>query len=147
VRCPLGKGRSSGTSISPGKMRSLVVDEEEPIEEIINFAEQPSSRGTFLVDRERRLKGVITRLDLLNWAKFKPGEGIDLGRIGASISDIRRYVYSAAAREFANEYSYSAHVKPDDIISALNLMISSNLIDVPVVDEQGKILGDLKRTS
>ncbi len=41
-------------------------------------------------------------------------------------------------------HSHHIYVKPeDDIITALELMVSSDLVDMPVVDRQGKILGDI----
>ncbi|MEM3527317.1 MAG: CBS domain-containing protein, partial [Candidatus Bathyarchaeia archaeon] len=49
------------------------------------------------------------------------------------------------AREIIHRHSYDAYVKPDDdLIKALDLMVSMDVIDIPVVDEQGRILGDLK---
>lgn len=60
----------------PKKMHSLIVDEEEPIRAMArSFAEQPALRGIFVVDKEQRFKGVITRHDLLKWTKIEIGAG------------------------------------------------------------------------
>lgn len=128
------------------KMHSLLVNEKESIDKMVKkFAEEPSSRGVFVVDEEKTLIGVITRADLLMWAKYKLGAGIASTRIFVPISEIRRYLYSTTVEEVMSKNSSNAFVGPDDdIISALNLMISYNLVDVPVVDQNRKILGDLK---
>ena len=125
------------------KMHSLLVDEKEAINTVIkHFAENPSLLGIFVVDESKRFKGVITRHDLLSWAKYKLGAGIDSE--WASIEDIERYVYSTTAKEIINRYSYRATVRSyDDIVTALDLMVSEDLTTVPVVDKQGKVIGDL----
>ncbi len=132
----------------PKKMLSLVVNEEEPVEEIIKyFVKQPSCRGIFVIDEEHRFKGVITRADLLKWAKFKLGKGVPSGSVRVAISEIRKFVYSNVAKDVIDRYSHDVHVKPEhNVITALDLMMSQDIIDVPVVDERGKILGDLKLT-
>lgn len=132
----------------PKKMLSLVVNEEEPIKEIIkHFVKEPSCRGIFVIDEEHQFKGAITRSDLLKWAKFKLGKGIPSGSVRFAISEIRKFVYSTVAKDVINRHSHNAHVKPEhDVITALDLMMSQDIIDVPVVNERGKILGDLKLT-
>jgi len=136
----------------PNKMHSLVVDEDELVEKVIKaFAEQPSLRGIFVVDKEKAFKGVITRRDLLNWARIQLGIGVDrreisrAARMSEVIGELIRYAYASTAKELVRQYSYRVYVKPEDsIISALNIMFLSDLIDIPVIDGQGKIIGDLK---
>lgn len=139
---------------NPERMHSLLVDEEESISTIIQeFAEEPALRGIFVVDKEKIFKGVITRWDLLNWAKFKLGAMIDRRRIHEAsharniIENLITYAYSTTAMELVPEDGHNAYVRPEDnVIVALNLMMSLDLIDVPVIDEKGKIIGDLKLT-
>lgn len=125
------------------KTLSLVVDEGEQIHKIIkHYVENPSLRGIFVVDKERRLKGIVTRNDLLQWAKFK---------IGAYASDdtlivdkINRYVYSTTAKDIIHRYSSETYVKPEDsLTSALEMMLNEDILAIPVVDEEKKIIGDL----
>lgn len=125
------------------KTLSLIVNEEEEIYNIIEqYAENPSLRGIFVVDKERRLKGIVTRNDLLQWAKF---------RIGASTNDyalildkIDRYVYSTTAKDIIHRDSSETYVKPEDnLTSALDMMFNEDVLAIPVVDEEKKILGDL----
>jgi CBS-domain-containing membrane protein len=124
------------------KTLSLIVDEEEQITSIIkHYAEKPSLRGIFVVDKEQRLKGLITHSDLLQWAKYKIGADIERP---THIDEINRYVYSTIAKDIINRYSSETYVKPEDsLISALEMMLNKDLITLPVVDDQKKIVGDL----
>ena len=122
---------------------SLIVDEDESFKRIIKiFAKKSHLRDIFVVDKEKILKGVITRSDLLNWTRYKLGIGTEKHR--PSMDEIQRYVYSTTAKEVMQSYSYNINVTPeDDIVTALDIMVSSDLMDIPVVDSQGKILGDI----
>jgi len=122
---------------------SLIVNEEEKIIEIIkHYAEKPSLRGIFVVDKERKLKGAITRNDLLQWAKFKIGA--DIGSDVVAVDEINRYVYSTTAKDIMYKYSAEAFVKPEDSVElALDMMLNEDTLAIPVVDEEKKIIGDL----
>lgn len=128
----------------PKDMHTLLVHEKDTIRNAIrHFAEDPCCGGIFIIGKDRRFKGVITRYDLLTWAKFKIGAGIESDAI--SIDEIHKYVHSTKIKEFINKYSDRICLKLDSsLIDALNLMLSEDLITVPIVDESGKILGDLK---
>jgi CBS-domain-containing membrane protein len=122
---------------------SLIVNEEEKIIEIIkHYAEKSSLRGIFVVDREQKLKGAITRNDLLQWAKFKIGT--DLGSDVVAGDEINRYVYSTTAKDIMYKYSAEAFVKPEDSVElALDMMLNEDTLAIPVVDNEKKIIGDL----
>ena len=129
---------------NPKGMHTLLVYGKDTIRNAIrHFAEDPCCGGIFIIDKDKRFIGVITRYDLLTWAKFKIGAGIDSGAI--SMEEIHKYVHSTKIKEFINKYSGRICLTPDDsLLDALNLMLSEDLITVPIVDERGKILGDLK---
>jgi Mg/Co/Ni transporter MgtE len=122
---------------------SLIVNEEETITEIIkHYAERSSLRGIFIVDKEQKLKGSITRNDLLQWAKFKIGA--DLGSDVVAIDEINRYVYSTIAKDIMHKYSSEVYVKPEDSLDlALDIRLNEDTLAIPVIDEEKKILGDL----
>ncbi|WP_455277880.1 CBS domain-containing protein [[Eubacterium] cellulosolvens] len=122
---------------------SLIVNEEEKITEIIkHYAEKASLSGIFVVDREQKLKGVITRDDLLQWAKFKIGA--DIGSDVFAIEEINRYVYSTTAKDIMHKYSAEAYVKPEDSLDlALDMMLNEDTLAIPVIDKEKKIIGDL----
>ena len=125
------------------KTLSLIVNDEEEVYIIIKqYAENPSLRGIFVIDKERRLKGIVTRNDLLQWAKF---------RIGACTNDdalildkINRYVYSTTIKDIIHSNSSEIYVKPEDsLTSALEMMVAEDISAIPVVDEEKRIVGDL----
>ena len=122
---------------------SLIVKEEEQITEIIkHYAEKPSLRGIFVVDKGQKLKGVISRTDLLQWAKFKIGA--DIGSDNIAVDEINRYAYSTTAKDIMYRYSVETFVKPEDNLElALEMMLSEDILAIPVVDEEKKIVGDL----
>ena len=125
------------------KTLSLIVDEEEQIYKIIEqYAENPSLRGIFVVDKERRLKGIVTRNDLLQWAKFKIGAYPSNDTL--IVDKINRYVYSTIAKNIIRRDSSEIYVKPEDSLnSALELMVNEDILAIPVVDEEKRIIGDL----
>lgn len=134
---------------NPNKMLSLICHEDEPIEKIIKiYAENPHLRGIFALDKNEKFIGVITRNDLLMWAKYKIGSGIeDSIYLKTTYDEIKRYALSHKISEMIHPNSAEAFVREDDnILKALRLMLDSSLIDVPVIDSEGKIIGDLKLT-
>lgn len=122
---------------------SLIVKEEEQITEIIkHYAEKPSLRGIFVVDKTQKLKGVISRNDLLQWAKFRLGAYSSNDTL--IVDKINRYVYSTIAKDIIRRGSSEIYVKPEDSLnSALELMFNEDISSIPVVDEEKKIVGDL----
>lgn len=128
----------------PKDMHTLLVYEKDTIRNAIrHFAEDPCCGGIFIIDKDKRFRGVITRYDLLTWAKFKIGAGIESDAI--SIQEIHKYAHSTKIKEFIEKYSDRLCLTLDNsLLDALNMMLSEDLITVPVVDEKGKILGDLK---
>ncbi len=130
------------------------LDDEDPVmlrlndeisQVINNFAHHADLRGVFVIDDDNRFSGVITRTDLLDWARVKLGVVlqkplIDTDKtirlttiIGAStVGDILRPETNKVA-VFAN----------DTLAHALQMMIEADLIVLPVIDESQHIIGNL----
>ena len=127
----------------PTKMNSLIVDENETLFKTIKrFSDQPQLRGIFIVSKEKRLKGIVTRTDLLNIVKLKLGK--DLDKIPLRIF-LLKGLREIKTEDVVAMNSKMAYVKLDDPIEkALQLMINMDLIDVPIVDDNNNIIGDLK---
>lgn len=127
---------------------SAVLPDDYSLEEVITrLAGDPCLRGVFLVDSSQRFVGVITRPDLLKWAALKFGgqAGAESRRIPISRREILSYVLATKAKEVASGDWRTLGVKPsDDLAMALGKMFEYGAIDIPVVDEDGRILGDLK---
>ncbi len=124
------------------KMSSLVIDENETLVNVIkSFVKNPDLRGIFLVDKKKVLKGSITRTDLLNIVKVKLGKDID--EIPLRILRLK-HLSDIKVSEIASMFSQRAGVKLGDSLDrALDLMINMDLIDIPVLDDNNKIIGDL----
>lgn len=125
----------------------IIVRPDENFTEIIRrFATRADLRGIFVADSEGHLLGVITRSDLLDWARIKLGAALQ-----APLSDLDRtlrlvsLMQASAVGEVMHPDSQRAAVRLDDpLIHALRLMIELDLIVLPIVDENSRIIGDLK---
>lgn len=126
---------------------SLIVGPDEDFVKIIQrFASLPELRGIFVADSEQRLLGVITRTDLLDWARMK------LSPLSQGFSPRQEktfrlisLIHASTAGQVMHPDSHRSAVKPDDSLAhALRLMIELDLVVLPVVDEANRIVEDLK---
>ncbi len=127
----------------PEKMNSLIIGEEESLETVIrNLAEYPGLRGIFVIDKAGKLQGVITRRVLLDYVETKlrkPLREIPFKTL------MLKNILKPRVGDAVAPGSHRAAIKPeDDILKALDLMMELDLIDLPVINDEGKILGDLK---
>jgi CBS-domain-containing membrane protein len=122
---------------------SLIVEESTPIKEIIkNFAEREELRGIFVADHEGMLSGVVTRKDLLIWTRIKFG----LKGSGDFFQwrDVFEVARATKAKDICCKDGDQSFVHPETTIeNALIIMQNNDLIDIPVVDKDRRILGDL----
>jgi len=119
----------------------LVQNKEKLTQVIQRFTELPESTGNYVVDEKKRLIGVITRRDLLDWARIQVGTGVWL------IEDRRliKIIMASTAGEIIHPGSRRAIVRPHDTLDyALHLMIELDLICLPVLNDTDQIIGDLK---
>lgn len=126
---------------------SLIVGPDEDFGEVIHrLARLSEARGLFVADAGGRLLGVITRKDLLDWARVKlgsvlqvPPENLDQAMRLASL------IHASTAGQVLHPDSQRAGVQPGDSLAhALRLMIELDIIVLPVVDAECRIIGDLK---
>ncbi len=127
------------------KSLAVVVPEETPFAEVVRtFAGRTDLRGIFVVDRHQRLVGVITRQDLLHWAAEKLHVQ-DPER--HAWRDLYRVMTAATAKQACRAKSDQCAVRPDTPLErVLILMFQNELIDIPVVDDDGRIVGDIRLT-
>ncbi len=126
---------------------SLVVPHDAKLEDAIRaFTSRSERGGIFVVNSERRLMGMITHTDLLDWARVRLG-----ALLQAPLPDAHKTIRLAnlidatTAGEVMRPNSGQAAVTVNDSLAdALMLMIELDLIVVPVVDENSHIIGDLK---
>ncbi len=112
---------------------------DESLEQIIRkFAERADLHGFFVVDETGKLLGVITRIDLLNFAKFKIGGHLQL-------STLRKFIFSSKVKDIIHPLSLNIAVTLEDhLLKVLDIMVEHDLIDVPIVDKEGRVIGELK---
>jgi len=123
---------------------SLSVPDDTSLKEIVDrFAHQPSIRAIFLVDSKQRFCGMLRRVDLAKWLYLKL-----FGKTGggkASTGEAIRFALAEKAKDLARGDSESMGVHPEDTLQeAMNQMIFHGEAIIPVVDKDGKILGDLR---
>ncbi|MFH1560790.1 MAG: CBS domain-containing protein [Chloroflexota bacterium] len=123
---------------------SVSVPQEIALEEIITkFAREPGVTAVFLVDSRERFAGMISRADLLKWAQLRlPGRG---GSREIHVGEVLRLVFATKAEDLARGDRRSLGVRPNDTLAkALEQMINQEEITIPVLDSEGKIMGDLR---
>ncbi len=126
------------------KLHALVAPRNMPLTEAIQrFVEDINLRGIFLVDETGRLTGVLNKHDLLNWVRVAfplPAEGPYPLR-----AELRRAVMAETAQDLARPDSVETAVTLQDSLAvALQKMVRHNLVDIPVLDESGRIVNDLR---
>ena len=97
-----------------------------------------ASRKVYVVDREGILKGVITTETLLRQMGYK------LGVRETGVISWLKYV-SGILKENVTEYMDTPVTITDDhkVLDALKKMVEYHLNDLPVVDSDGRIVGEL----
>ncbi len=123
---------------------SVSVREDVSLEYVITrFAREPGVRGIFLIDADERFVGLITRNDLMKWAHVQLFGG--KGRDEITISEIFRLANAAKAKDlFRGEPRELSVNESDTLQSALDKMLDYEEDVLPVVDNECRILGDLR---
>ncbi len=126
------------------KMQALIVPQNMPLAEAIwHFAQDHDLRGIFLIDEQERLVGVVNKQDLLDWVRVELA--LPPQTQSPSIAQVRRIVMAETAGDLARVDSVETAVSLSDTLAdALNKMTRHNMVDIPVVDEDGRIVNDLR---
>jgi CBS-domain-containing membrane protein len=122
---------------------SLTTSEDSSLEAIIEiYANRPDVRGIFLLDKQQRFVGMVSRLTIYKWAQFqlfkKSCDGI-------SCSEVTEIVESAKAKHLSHGNWKSTGIKESTSLEkAFQQMMDFGEDILPVVDENGRVLGDLR---
>ena len=133
---------------------SLAISKDSSLDTIISsFAHDPSLRAIFLTDASGRFLGEITQIDLVKWVHLqchgsssviRRFEGVLSGHV-LSAWEISRLISATKAVDLALSNYQQLGIKEDDTLqTALDKMIDYGTTILPVLDSQGKILGDLR---
>ncbi|MFC1919568.1 CBS domain-containing protein [Chloroflexota bacterium] len=125
-------------------MASALITEESMLEDVIKkFADEPGLRAVFLMDSKQRFTGLITRIDLLKWVQHKVFGGKGDRRITAY--EVFRFLFAAKAKDLARcDRESLAVTENDSLQDALDRMIGYEETAIPVINGEGKVLGDLR---
>jgi CBS-domain-containing membrane protein len=125
-------------------LQSLVIRADTALEIAINhLAKDHALHGLFLVDDEQRLIGVVNNHDLLDWSRIQLDVRLPITQL--SLGQIRRLVLAERARDLARAGSENAAVREDDTLAdALTKMSRYGLTSIPVLDEDRRIVNDLR---
>ena len=120
--------------------KSVTVGEDEEIFEVANkVAKDCETLLVCVVDKENKLIGMITPKGLL-----KAAEVGEYGNVRHPFFSGREALHLLSSDHARDIMSAPISVKPDDEVqTAIDLMLRSNLYEVPVVNEDGKVIGEI----
>ena len=131
------------------------IDEEPPIvisqaDEFVKvikiFLDSSELRGIFVTDLDGQFVGVITRSDLLDWARVQVGDYFgEGGQSSDKTMRLSNIIRATTVGEILNPNSVIAAVRLEDTAKdAMGKMVQLNTIVIPVIDEDNQIIGDIK---
>jgi len=123
---------------------STNVSEDASLEDVITLlGHEPRLQGVFLTDSEQKFSGVITPMDLAKWAHIQMFDG--KGRREIPISTFYRIADARKARDLPrSDYGSLGVRETDSLQTALDKMLNYEEDIIPVLDNEGHILGDLR---
>lgn len=114
-----------------------VAEQDQISQVVVKIAEDKETMLACVLDEEGRLKGIITPKEALRAVEIR-----EFGTIRRPFfegSEILRILSSKYAKDIM---SPPVSVKPEDSVDkAIDIMLDKGFYEVPVVDEQGKIVG------
>ena len=122
---------------------SISVTEEIPLEDIIyRFAHEPGLRCVLLVDEEQRFAGMVSRISIIKWADFQL---FGKWQSGIPNSEVTNKVSAVKAKYLARGDWCSFGVREEDTLAeAFKQMMNFGEDVIPVLDGEGRVIGDLK---
>ena len=116
---------------------------EAPLDQLIqDMATDESLRGVFVVDEAEHLTGVLNRRNLLDWVRIQLGIPLQLDTL--VLATVRRMVSAGKVGDLLEPGSEAAAVTLEDhMADALDKMTKFNLVDIPIINESGQVIGDL----
>lgn len=137
-------------TVSVPSSRTLSVNEDQAIEKAIRqFVKQPDVHTLFIVDDNGKLKGLVKLHYILNWVKLKLNLDIssrsNMRVTGAfQAFEVMKLCQSQTIGDIISE---TVAVKEEDTLDqALHIMLQEQLVELPVVDKAGKLVGEVKLT-
>lgn len=122
---------------------SITVPEDAALDYVVALlGHERHLQAVFVVDSSNRYAGMVSRFDLLRWTRLQL-YGRE-PRADVRISELSRLVKARKAKDLETHNANSFYVKENDTLqAALDLMIDYEQDIIPVVDDEGRISGDL----
>jgi len=119
--------------------KSVKVLENDPIREVVvRIAEDRETMVACVVDEAGRLKGLITPRELLREVEVREFGVTRYRFFGAEL------LHLLTSRYAKDIMSPPISVKPDDSVDkAITTMLDNRFYEVPVVDAEGKVIGEI----
>ena len=126
------------------QMLAIIVHQDTLLETAIRHTvDNPHVRGIFLVDDADKLVGVVNSHDLLLWVRIHLGMAPLKNTVSAG--KLRRLLFAERILDLARAGSQFAAVQMDtSLADVLDVMSQYDLVDIPVLDENGRIVNDLR---
>lgn len=120
--------------------KSVKVQEEDPIREVVvKIAEDRETMVACVVDEAGRLKGLITPKELLKEVEVR-----EFGVARYRFFEGAQLLHLLTSRYAKDIMSPPISVKPDDSVDkAIATMLDNRFYEVPVVDGEGKVIGEI----
>jgi CBS-domain-containing membrane protein len=114
-----------------------VAEEDQLSQVVVKTAKDKETMLACVVDKEGKLKGIITPKELLRAVEIR-----EFGTIRRPFFEGPEILHILSSKYAKDIMSPPVSVKPSDSIDkAIDIMLDKGFYEVPVVDEQGKMLG------
>jgi CBS domain-containing protein len=122
---------------------SMSVPEDATLDYVVAlFGHERHLQGVFIVDSNSRFVGAVSRFDLLRWTQLKLYGGTKMKNI--SVNELLSLMKATKAKDLEIHDSGSFSLKKEDTLqAALDLMIGCEEDIIPVLDSEGRIIGDV----
>jgi CBS-domain-containing membrane protein len=114
-------------------------EKDQIYEAIQKIAEDKETMLACVVDEENRLKGIVTPMELLKAVEVR-----EYGVVRYPFFEGAEVLHLLTSMYVQDIMSAPVGVKADDQIeNAINLMLDKGFYEVPVVDKEGKVIGEI----
>lgn len=114
-----------------------VAEQDQISQVVVKIAEDKKTMLACVLDEEGRLKGIITPKELLRAVEIR-----EFGTIRRPFFEGPEILHILSSKYAKDIMSPPVSVKPEDSVDkAIDIMLDKGFYEVPVVDEQERILG------
>ncbi len=128
----------------PDEPLAVIVDDATPLRDVLaNLDAREDLNAVLVVDTRERLLGAITRADLAAWMST----ALDTSPVADAFpwGELIEALKKASAEDACNPRSGELAVEPTEPLEhALRNMLMGQLATLPVVDPDGRVLGELE---